>query len=64
MTIPEAYEGRVEVFIDNGTVKIMHVQRNDSGEYTIDIFESDGMHLKKVELILHVRSKYNSFYNP
>lgn len=58
VNIQEVYKGRVEVFIGNGTMKIMQVQRNDSGQYSIEIFLPNGMLFKKSQLILDVRGKY------
>lgn len=56
--ILEAFKGRVEVFIGNGTVKIMQVERNDSGQYGIEIFMPDGRILQNSQLILDVQGKY------
>lgn len=55
--IQEFYKGRVEFFIGNGTVKIMQVERNDSGQYSIDIFRPNGMLLMKSQLILDVKGE-------
>lgn len=54
----EVYKSRVEFFIGNGTVKIQQVERNDSGQYSIEIFSPNGMLLKKSQLILDVQGKY------
>lgn len=62
VVIQEVYKSRVELFIDNGTVKIMHVQRNDSGQYSIEIFRPDGLHLTDIQLTLDVQGKYFSYY--
>lgn len=61
VVIQEVYKSRVELFIGNGTVKIMHVQRNDSGQYSIEIFRPDGLHLRDIQLTLDVQGKYFSF---
>lgn len=61
VTIQEIYKGRVEVFIGNGTMKIMRVERNDSGQYSIEIFRPDGMLLKNSQLTLDVQGKYLKF---
>lgn len=61
VTIQEVYKGRVEVFIGNGTMKIMQVERNDSGQYSIDIFMPNGTLLIHSQLILAVQGKYLEF---
>lgn len=55
VVIQEVYKSRVEVFIGNGTMKIMHVQRNDSGQYSIEIFSPNGLYLKNIQLTLDVQ---------
>lgn len=61
VVIQEVYKSRVEVFIGNGTMKIMHVQRNDSGQYSIEIFSPNGLYLKNIQLTLDVQGKCLSF---
>lgn len=61
VVIQEVYKSRVEVFIGNGTMKMMHIQRNDSGQYSIEIFSPNGLYLKNIQLTLDVQGKYLSF---
>lgn len=61
VVIQEIYKSRVEVFIGNGTMKIMHIQRNDSGQYSIEIFSPNGLYLRNIQLTLDVQGKYLSF---
>ncbi|KAI4819311.1 hypothetical protein KUCAC02_004564 [Chaenocephalus aceratus] len=61
VTIHESLKNRTEFFINNGTLKITHVEMNDSGVYNVEIFQHDGVLLRNVnfqlvvqESILHI----------
>ncbi|XP_035524582.1 uncharacterized protein si:zfos-741a10.3 [Morone saxatilis] len=43
---------RAEFFINNGTLKITNVERNDSGLYILEVFNSDGVRVKNSHMIL------------
>lgn len=47
-----------EFFIGNGTLKITGLSKNDTGQYSFDIFNQNGVHLRNVTLHLHVQGKY------
>lgn len=61
VTIQEPYKNRAEFFISNGTLKMMHVERNDSGQYTTEIFNKNGVFVKNINVTLDVQGKYLSF---
>ncbi|KAI9538973.1 hypothetical protein NQZ68_009050 [Dissostichus eleginoides] len=61
VTIHDSLKNRTEFFINNGTLKITHVERNDSGVYNVEIFRHNGVLLRNVnfelvvqESILHI----------
>lgn len=55
--IQDAYKNRTEFFISNGTLKIAHVERNDSGQYSIEVFDPNGIQVKNIILTLDVQGK-------
>ncbi|XP_054453737.1 uncharacterized protein si:zfos-741a10.3 [Anoplopoma fimbria] len=54
VTIQEPYENRTEFFINNGTLKITKVERNDSAQYTVDVHEN-GFFVKTIYFKLDVQ---------
>lgn len=60
VTIQEPFKNRTEFFINNGTLRISNVVGNDSGQYTVDVFDPDGVLLRKTMVILDVQeNKWN-----
>uniref|UniRef100_A0A8C3G4Y0 Immunoglobulin V-set domain-containing protein n=1 Tax=Cyclopterus lumpus TaxID=8103 RepID=A0A8C3G4Y0_CYCLU len=57
VTIQGPYRNRTEFFINNGTLKITKVERNDSGEYTVDVFDPNGILLRTMNVKLDVQGK-------
>lgn len=57
----EPYKKRTEFFISNGTLKITHVERNDSGQYSMEIFNTNGVFVKNINVTLDIQGKYLSF---
>ncbi|KAK5864851.1 hypothetical protein PBY51_016058 [Eleginops maclovinus] len=55
VTIFDSFKNRTEFFITNGTLKITHVEKNDSGLYNVDIFQHDGVLLRNVSFKLNVQ---------
>lgn len=60
VTIQEPFKNRTEFFINNGTLRISNVVGNDSGQYTVEVFDPDGVLLRKTMVILDVQeNKWN-----
>ncbi|KAK1904438.1 T-cell surface antigen CD2 [Dissostichus eleginoides] len=57
VTIHDSLKNRTEFFINNGTLKITHVERNDSGVYNVEIFRHNGVLLRNVNFELVVQGK-------
>lgn len=55
VVIEEALRNRTEFFINNGTFKISKVEKNDSGQYTVEIFTSQGVRLETKNVNLEVQ---------
>lgn len=55
VTIQEPFRSRTEFFINNGTLKITNVERNDSDQYNIEVFNSDGLRVKDIGFTLEVK---------
>ena len=55
VNIANAFRYRTEFLIDIGTLKITNVERNDSGQYSVDVYDHDGLHKKKMEFSLEVK---------
>ncbi|XP_068506717.1 uncharacterized protein [Syngnathus scovelli] len=53
--IQEAFRNRTEFFVDNGTLKISNVERNDSGQYIVEVFDLNGRIVKTITLELDVQ---------
>lgn len=58
VTIQESLRNRTKFFINNGTLKISHVEKEDSGQYKVDIFDLNGVLLRKIEVKLDVQENY------
>uniref|UniRef100_A0A8C4ECF0 Immunoglobulin subtype domain-containing protein n=1 Tax=Dicentrarchus labrax TaxID=13489 RepID=A0A8C4ECF0_DICLA len=48
---------RAKFYINNGTLKITNVERNDSGLYTVDVFNSDGVRVQNININLDCQGK-------
>lgn len=57
LTIQDEYKNRTEFFISNGTLKLTHMERNDSGQYSVEVFDPNGVHMRDINLTLDVRGK-------
>lgn len=55
--ISNAFKNRTEVFVNNGTFKIQNVQREDAGQYTGEIYDTNGVFLWKLHVKLDVKGK-------
>ncbi|KAM9834487.1 uncharacterized protein ACBT44_012277 isoform 2-T2 [Syngnathus typhle] len=53
--IQEAFRHRTEFFTDNGTLKISNIERNDSGQYIVEVFDQNGGFVKTITLELDVQ---------
>lgn len=56
--ISNAFKNRTEVFVNNGTFKIQNVQREDAGQYTGEIYDTNGVFLWKLHVKLDVKENY------
>lgn len=59
--IQEAYKNRTEFFISNGTLKLTRVETNDSGQYSVEVFDPNGIHVKNINLTMDVQGKCLKF---
>lgn len=48
----------MDVFINNGTIKISSLEKEDAGHYDVEIFSDDGRLLRHISLKLDVHGKY------
>lgn len=55
VTIEAAFRERIEFFIDNGTLKITNVENSDSGQYSVEVYDQDGIRRKSINFNLEVR---------
>lgn len=55
VTIQEALKNRTEFFIHNGTLKITNVEKNDSGQYNIVVYNPNGILMKNISFKLDVQ---------
>ncbi|XP_078116841.1 uncharacterized protein LOC144524447 [Sander vitreus] len=55
--IQESFRNRTEFFINNGSLKITNVERNDSGQYITDVFTQDGVLMRSMKVKLDVQEK-------
>lgn len=55
VTIQEPLRNRTQFFINNGTLKISNVERNDSGQYSIEVFDANGVLVKNIHIKLDVQ---------
>lgn len=65
ITTDKEFNNRLQFIINNGTLKLTNVRRNDSGQYRVEVFNSEGVQEKKVNFTLDVkdsgRVEENSF---
>lgn len=54
VTIQEEFRNRTEFFINNATLKITNVVRNDSGQYSIDVFQPNGLLINMTSFSLNI----------
>lgn len=57
VTVHEAYRNRTEFLISSGTLKMTKMARNDSGQYSVDVFDGNGIKLRNVNVTLDVQGK-------
>ncbi len=53
----EPFRNSTQFFINNGTLKITNVERNDSGQYVVEVFDPNGFFVKKINVTLDVQGK-------
>ncbi|XP_019222113.1 uncharacterized protein LOC106098197 isoform X1 [Oreochromis niloticus] len=53
--IDKEFSNRITFIIKNGTFKITNVKRNDSGQYSIEVFNSNGVQEKNIHFTLDVK---------
>lgn len=58
VTIEEAFRNRTEFFISNGTFKITSAEKNDSGQYTAQVFDQNGVSVNTIHVKLEVQENY------
>eukprot|EP00064_Thunnus_orientalis_P014286 superscaffoldBa00002464_g14328 len=58
VTIEEAFRNRTEFFISNGTFKITSAEKNDSGQYTVQVFHQNGVLVNTIHVKLEVQENY------
>lgn len=58
VNIDQDYRNRAEFFINNGTLKITDMKKSDSGAYSVQIYHSNGNHVKSFSFDLEVKGKY------
>lgn len=63
VTIGEPFSGRMQFFINNGTLKFTNVAKNDSGQYSLEVYDPDGFRIKDIQIKLDVQGKCLKF-NP
>ncbi|XP_005467759.2 uncharacterized protein LOC102077425 isoform X2 [Oreochromis niloticus] len=55
ITIDKEFNNRLQFLIKNGTLKITNLRRNDSGQYSIEVFNSNGVQEKNILFTLDVK---------
>ncbi|KAM9375786.1 uncharacterized protein KZ484_008314 [Pholidichthys leucotaenia] len=55
VTIEKELKNRAQFFISNGTLKIINVERNDSGQYTVEIYGPTGVRIKFYTFNMNVK---------
>ncbi|CAI5652016.1 unnamed protein product [Oreochromis niloticus] len=51
------FNNRLQFIFENGTLKITNVRRNDSGHYSTEVLNSDGVQEKNIHFTLDVKDK-------
>ncbi|KAL3972947.1 peroxin-26 [Sarotherodon galilaeus] len=54
-TKDKEFNNRLQFLIKNGTLKITNVRRNDSGQYSVEVFNSIGVQQKNIYFTLDVK---------
>ncbi|XP_061690684.1 uncharacterized protein LOC133508531 [Syngnathoides biaculeatus] len=62
--IQEAFRNRTEFFINNGTLKISSIERTDSGQYIVEVFDRNGQLVKTATVELDVLENHFSIIIP
>lgn len=57
VTIQESYKNRTEFFISNTTFKLMDLERNDTGLYSVEVYDHNGILVENMELMLDIQGK-------
>ncbi|KAM8910585.1 uncharacterized protein AB9W97_006899 [Spinachia spinachia] len=55
VTIHEAYRNRTEFLISSGTLKMTKMAMSDSGQYSVDVFDADGINQRSINVTLDVQ---------
>ncbi|XP_041653678.1 uncharacterized protein LOC121516449 isoform X2 [Cheilinus undulatus] len=54
VTIHGPFKNRTEFFINSGTLKITNVEKSDSGQYNIEVYDPNGAKLRSIEVELDI----------
>ena len=61
VTIQDAFSDRMQFFINNGTLKFTKVSRNDSGQYSVEVYDPNGLRVRDIQIKLDVQGKCLKF---
>ncbi|KAM8732350.1 uncharacterized protein AB9X84_024402 isoform 1-T4 [Acanthopagrus schlegelii] len=55
VTIQDQFSDRMQFFINNGTLKFTNVAKNDSGQYSLEVYDPNGLRVKDIQIKLDVQ---------
>ncbi|XP_061786649.1 uncharacterized protein [Nerophis lumbriciformis] len=64
VVIQEALRNRTEFFINNGTLKMSSIERTDSGQYVLEVFDPNGLRVNTITVELDVQENIYSILVP
>ncbi|XP_056238077.1 uncharacterized protein LOC130173143 isoform X2 [Seriola aureovittata] len=64
LTINRTFSNRTEFFINNGTFMMTNMEKNDSGQYIMEAFDSKGVFVRKIDVQLDVEELASSNLMP
>ncbi|CAB1441246.1 unnamed protein product, partial [Pleuronectes platessa] len=64
VTIYEGFRNRTQFFINNGTLEFTNVAKNDSGQYIMEAFDSNGVLVGSLKFQLDVQGKAKVVLHP
>lgn len=56
--IQDELRNRTEMYLKNGTFKVLNVQWEDAGQYNVDIYDENGSRLKTLQITLEVKANH------